>query len=195
MTQPYNSPRRRLQGNYDWRRANQLCQTCENLPVLGRDRCQTCIDNLPEPETPLDTARYYKSLEGMGDGWRKIRRSFGWCDTCENVALPGLNHCGKCLDAVLEPEPLKAEVLSMQLPQEMGLRDWFAGMALAGLGARVHVDGRCEEAASDCYEMADAMMAARNAILPSELSDHPEKYPLGYEPRPQMLDYSEDLAT
>ena len=113
----------------------------------------------------MDTARFDKALEGRsGETWREIRRRFGYCDTCLQSALPGLNHCGKCLSAVIEPEPLKAEVLSMQLPQEMDLRDWFAGQALIGYATRVRIGLRSEEAATECYEMADAMLAAREVI-------------------------------
>ena len=132
------------------------------------------------------------AMERLGVNGRENRRSLGWCDTCTNAALPGLHHCGKCLDAVPESEPLKAEVLSMQLPEEMELRDWFAGMALIGLGSRVHVNGRLEQAATECYQMADAMLAAREAIRPDEESA-PQKYPLGYEPR--QADIQHDFIT
>ena len=136
--------------------------------LLTKDKARRIPGGGNEEEI-MDTLRFDKALEGRsGETWRERRRRFGYCDTCINSALPGLNHCGKCIGAILEPEPLKAEVLSMQLPQEMELRDWFAGMALAGLGARVHVDGRYAQAATEVYVMADAMMAAREVTRPDE---------------------------
>ena len=44
----------------------------------------------------------------------------------------------------------------------MTLRDWFAGQALAGFLARSN-DGSPSETALDAYDMADAMLAAREA--------------------------------
>ena len=45
----------------------------------------------------------------------------------------------------------------------MTLRDWFAGMALQGQAHRfAHPHEHRELLASDCYEIADAMLAARN---------------------------------
>jgi hypothetical protein len=43
----------------------------------------------------------------------------------------------------------------------MSLRDWFAGMALAGLLANPHVGGDVGAAARGAYMHADAMIAAR----------------------------------
>lgn len=44
----------------------------------------------------------------------------------------------------------------------MSLRDWFAGMALQGRAHRFYnVHQRREILAKDCYEIADAMLAAR----------------------------------
>jgi len=50
----------------------------------------------------------------------------------------------------------------------MSLRDWFAGQAMAGLWANGHdqvieLAGDFEQTASSCYQMADAMLAAREA--------------------------------
>lgn len=45
--------------------------------------------------------------------------------------------------------------------QGMTLRDWFAGMALAGLLANPHVGGDVGAAARGAYMHADAMIAAR----------------------------------
>ncbi|MCL2556888.1 MAG: hypothetical protein FWE09_00250 [Treponema sp.] len=42
----------------------------------------------------------------------------------------------------------------------MELRDWFAGQALAGMMARPNL---CGEDVHDCYRIADAMLAAREA--------------------------------
>lgn len=45
----------------------------------------------------------------------------------------------------------------------MTLRDWFAGMALQGQAHRfAHPHEHRELLASDCYDIADAMIAARN---------------------------------
>ena len=44
----------------------------------------------------------------------------------------------------------------------MRLRDWFAGQALAGLVHRYdHPQLRRDVLAQDCYDIADAMLAAR----------------------------------
>ncbi len=45
----------------------------------------------------------------------------------------------------------------------MSLRDWFAGMALQGQADRFsHPHQHRELLANDCYDIADAMLAARN---------------------------------
>jgi hypothetical protein len=49
----------------------------------------------------------------------------------------------------------------------MTLRDWFAGQALAGVESSYDPSGDwpgplwCDEAAAHCYEIADAMLKAR----------------------------------
>ena len=45
----------------------------------------------------------------------------------------------------------------------MTLRDWFAGQALAGMLDRTY-GIKCEIIATRSYEMADAMIAARNNL-------------------------------
>ena len=45
----------------------------------------------------------------------------------------------------------------------MSLRDWFAGQALAGMLADGKNSGRFADIASDAYDFADAMLAARKA--------------------------------
>lgn len=45
----------------------------------------------------------------------------------------------------------------------MTLRDWFAGQALAGMLDRAY-GIKCEIIAARSYEMADAMIAARNNL-------------------------------
>lgn len=47
------------------------------------------------------------------------------------------------------------------LESGMTLRDWFAGQALAGLLADGKNSGRFADIASDAYDFADAMLAAR----------------------------------
>ena len=54
-------------------------------------------------------------------------------------------------------------------PAGMSLRDWFAGQALAGM-SRSHVEGTVDDylpqfVAQDAYNLADAMLAARNATI------------------------------
>lgn len=44
----------------------------------------------------------------------------------------------------------------------MSLRDWFAGQALAGLCADSNLGGKAALFAGFSYELADAMLAARN---------------------------------
>lgn len=43
----------------------------------------------------------------------------------------------------------------------MTLRDWLAGQWLAGLGANPNASDEISEIATGCYDMADAMLAAR----------------------------------
>lgn len=43
----------------------------------------------------------------------------------------------------------------------MTLRDWFAGQALAGYLSCPNWQGDMQEVAADCYNQADAMIAAR----------------------------------
>lgn len=43
----------------------------------------------------------------------------------------------------------------------MTLRDWFAGQALMGRNVTPRAYKRWEDLAADCYEQADAMLAAR----------------------------------
>lgn len=45
----------------------------------------------------------------------------------------------------------------------MALRDYFAAKAMQGLSADPSVDGSCGQIALMAYEMADAMLAAREA--------------------------------
>jgi apolipoprotein N-acyltransferase len=50
----------------------------------------------------------------------------------------------------------------------MSLRDWFAGLALAGFWANsdecvIDVAGEFDVCADTCYQMAEAMLAARKA--------------------------------
>jgi hypothetical protein len=47
----------------------------------------------------------------------------------------------------------------------MTLRDWFAGQALVGklAAASIREDGYHSKYAAECYTIADAMLAARNA--------------------------------
>jgi len=49
--------------------------------------------------------------------------------------------------------------MPVKLATGMTLRDWFAGMALQGNATRDYRD----ILASDCYKIADAMIAAREA--------------------------------
>lgn len=46
-------------------------------------------------------------------------------------------------------------------PNGMSLRDWFAGMALQGALACPGNSGKFADFASDAYQYADAMLAAR----------------------------------
>ena len=46
-------------------------------------------------------------------------------------------------------------------PNGMSLRDWFAGMALQGALACPASSGKIADFASDSYQYADAMLAAR----------------------------------
>ena len=51
----------------------------------------------------------------------------------------------------------------MTITGGMTLRDWFAGMALQGQADRFsHPHRHRELLANDCYDIADAMLAARN---------------------------------
>lgn len=43
----------------------------------------------------------------------------------------------------------------------MTLRDWFAGQALVGYLSCPNWQGDMQEVAADCYNQADAMIAAR----------------------------------
>lgn len=52
------------------------------------------------------------------------------------------------------------EGMPIGVGQGMTMRDWFAGQALAGNIAR---DDRPKMAAKSAYEIADAMLAERNA--------------------------------
>jgi hypothetical protein len=56
-------------------------------------------------------------------------------------------------------EPRVIVPLSFLKGQFPDLRDWFAGQALAGLASRNIYGG---DRARDAYEMADAMLEARN---------------------------------
>jgi hypothetical protein len=46
--------------------------------------------------------------------------------------------------------------------QGMALRDWFAGQALAGMCADPNLSGAADKWATQSYNLADAMIAARN---------------------------------
>ena len=50
--------------------------------------------------------------------------------------------------------------------QGMTLRDWFAGQALAGMMADGKNSGRFADIASDAWDFADAMLAARKGGQP-----------------------------
>lgn len=56
------------------------------------------------------------------------------------------------------------EVVDTRKFTGMTLRDWFAGMALQGNATRLNRPHHYRDVlASDCYEIADAMIAAREA--------------------------------
>lgn len=141
-----------------------FCATCMGHIRPGLHHCQECLDAMPEPE-PLK-AEKMTNQDSIAEAQRRAHLNKAMQD---------------CFAAVLEPEPLKAEALSMQLPQ-IELRDWFAGMALACLKSMRTLAASPEQDARDCYEMADAMLAARDASRPDE-EPAPQKYPLGYEPQ------------
>lgn len=57
--------------------------------------------------------------------------------------------------------PQHAETFREPIPQDVPLRDWFAGMALSGLNASGPHDCGPLGLAFDAYRQADAMLKAR----------------------------------
>jgi len=71
---------------------------------------------------------------------------------------PDRGQCGQYVDAA-----------DAGVPTGLTIRDWFAGQALAGLWANgnesvIELAGVFEQAASSCYQIADAMLAARKQV-------------------------------
>lgn len=70
------------------------------------------------------------------------------------------NDGGRAFPVAL-PNASASGPMVQQMPG-LSLRDYFAGQALAGLVASDNSNwGGCEDAAGWCYEMADAMLRAR----------------------------------
>lgn len=60
--------------------------------------------------------------------------------------------------------PSRTTVAEYSHGQEgMSLRDYFAAQIITGVTARIHVDEKLEQIARECYELADAMLAARES--------------------------------
>ena len=60
------------------------------------------------------------------------------------------------------PEPLVTKPISLPPTEGISLRDWFAGMALQGKATRLSNPHEHRDIlSSDCYDVADAMLAAR----------------------------------
>jgi hypothetical protein len=62
------------------------------------------------------------------------------------------------------PSPVRGPAGSERSEEGMTLRDWFAGQVLTGFAASVHANkGSWDDAtvAKCCFEVADAMLAAR----------------------------------
>ena len=73
----------------------------------------------------------------------------------------GLNNDGKDDGGYVFPSAGK---FGESAARGMILRDWFAGQALMGMVAMKpyeHTPSTKQEAAKECYELADAMLAAR----------------------------------
>lgn len=67
--------------------------------------------------------------------------------------LAGCDHEKGCVN--------ECPVASLPGVSGMSLRDWFAGQALAGYAQFDRDDMSCGHIASNCYRLADAMLAAR----------------------------------
>jgi len=62
--------------------------------------------------------------------------------------------------ASVDMEPVHPTAQTYDQLQGMSLRDWFAGMALAGIKWQGYE--RIDDSAKVCYRMADAMLAERD---------------------------------
>lgn len=110
------------------------------------------------------------------EGWPTNRCRFWLTDdfsTGENYAAKHPELCCIIPASVPLPEEFRGEpqaIPSAEPPKHAApseLRDWFAGQALMGVEATWEGDWQnetwCTEAAQHCYQMADAMLKAREA--------------------------------
>jgi len=88
-----------------------------------------------------------------------LNRQTAVADPDPNPALVGIDPLEPRGGQVV-PDP-RASVPPMAIPYDLTLRDWFAGMVLAGFWAHPTMTGDAEQNAEMAYAAADAMLAER----------------------------------
>jgi len=83
-----------------------------------------------------------------------------------SVNTEKINDGGPAFPVILSSENARDERISPIVSEGLTIRDWFAGMALQGFTANEQTCSEISnvETARLCYEVADAMLKAREVI-------------------------------
>ena len=143
----------------------RLPESAENAtPETFEAHGKTWTKHKPGDAMPCDGSSAVMALLGDGTFCTQQAEDWNWNNRDSTFDIVGWRYADKPT-----PEPLVTKPISLPLAEDMSLRDWFAGQALAGIvqavvTASLHNSAQTpddEVTARWALKIADAMLAAR----------------------------------